>query len=255
MRSIIAAAGATLLAIAAPTFAAEPTPALTAAPTAPIDPARLKLAKETVDFVFPLGTYARMMGPQMDQLMGSMLDSTTQIPMKDLGALSGVDTATMGPGTMAEIMAIYDPAYKERMRTTQRVIMADMIQIMTRFEPELRAGFAKAYARRFDAGQLGELNRFFATPTGKAYAADSYIIMMSPDVMGTIQRIMPETMKAMPEIARKAQAATQGLPKPRTYAQLSQPEREKLAKLLGLSPQALDKKEAAQAHSDEHGHD
>jgi len=148
---------------------------------------------------------------------------------------------------LAEIMEIYDPAYKERMRLSTRTMMAEMGALMTRFEPDIRSGLASAYAKRFDAAQLGELNHFFATPTGKAYAADSYIIMMSPDVMEKMQALMPQVMRSMPTIIEKVKSATEKLPKPRTYADLSDAEKAKLATILGISPKELEEKEAAKA--------
>lgn len=241
MRPALAAAAAALLSLSAPTFAAEP------AQTAQADPARLAAARQTVDYVFPTGTYARMMGETMDKMMDSILDSTMRMPLKDLGGTMGVDTGKIGEGSLAEMMEIYDPAYKERMRLSTRTMMAEMSTLMTRFEPDIRDGLATAYARRFDAAQLGELNRFFATPTGKAYAADAYIIMMSPDVMEKMQAFMPQVMQAMPAIVEKVKVATEKLPQPRAYADLSDAEKAKLAKILGISREELEEKEAAKA--------
>ncbi|MGG2005340.1 DUF2059 domain-containing protein [Novosphingobium resinovorum] len=141
--------------------------------------------------MFPLGTYGRIMNGTMDKMMDSIMDSMMQMPLKDLAGISGVDTEKLGSGTMAQIMEIYDPAFKQRMSATTRTMMTDMMGLMTQFEPDIRDGLASAYAGRFDAKQLQEMNAFFATPTGKAYAADSYIIMMSPEVMNRMQALMP----------------------------------------------------------------
>lgn len=244
MRSVLAAAGAAFLVLSTPVLAAGPVSV--AAP----EPARLAAAKQTVDYVFPTGTYSRMMGETMDKMMESILDSTMHMPMKDLAGISGIETNDLGEGSLAEMMAIYDPAYKDRMRLSTRTMMSEMGTLMTRFEPEIRSGLASAYAKRFDAAQLNELNRFFATPTGKAYAADSYIIMMAPDVMEKMQTFMPQMIQAMPAIIAKVKGATEQLPKPRTYAELSDADRAKLAKILGISAKELEEKEAAKAEGD-----
>ncbi|MFC0205600.1 DUF2059 domain-containing protein [Novosphingobium soli] len=241
MRSVLFTAAAGLLACATPALAAEPAPAVVG------DPARLEAARQTVDFVFPSGTYARIMGATMDKMMDAILDSTMQMPLKDLAGVSGVEADTIGEGSLAEIMEIYDPAYKERMRVSTRVMMGEMGTLMTKFEPDIRDGLASAYAKRFDTAQLSELNRFFATPTGRAYAADSYIVMMSPEVMSKMQTMMPQMMQAMPAIVEKMKLATAKLPAPRTYADLTQAEKVKLAKILGISPEELEKKETAKA--------
>ena len=243
MRPMLAAAGAAFLALSTPVFAAEP------APTSQADPARLAAATQTVDYVFPAGTYARMMGEVMSKMMDSILDSTMRMPIKDLAGVSGVDTGAMGEGSLAEMMEIYDPAYKERMRLSTRIMMTEMGALMSRFEPDIRAGLASAYAKRFDTTQLGELNRFFATSTGKAYAADSFIIMMSPEVMEKMQTFMPQVMQAMPTMVEKVKTATEKLPKARTYADLSEAEKTKLATILGISPSELEAQEAAKANA------
>jgi hypothetical protein len=245
MSKLLSALAAPALLLASlPALAADPAPATT---PAPIDPARLAAARQTVDYVFPAGTYARIMNGTLDRMMDSIMDSATSMPLKSLAGMGGVDTSKLGKGTLAEIMEIYDPAYRERMRISTRTMMADMSALMTEFEPEIRDGLSQAYAARFDAIQLGELNAFFATPTGKAYAADSNVIMMSPEVMSKMQTLMPRLMEHMPAIMAKAQAATANLPAQRKYADLSVAEREKLAKLLGIGRGELDKREEEKA--------
>lgn len=245
IRPVLASACAALLCAAAPAVAAEPAPSAAAA--APADPARLAAARQTVDYIFPLGTYARLMNGTMDKMMDSIMDSTMQMPVKDIAGITGVDTDKLGSASLAEIMAIYDPAYKERMRVSTRTMMAEMATLMTEFEPEIRDGLATAYAIRFDTGQLRDLNTFFATPTGKAYAAESYMIMMSPEVMTKMQAFMPKFMQMMPAIVEKVKAATAQMPPPRHYGDLSDAEKGKLAKVLGISRKELDKSEAAKA--------
>lgn len=247
MRSVLAAITLALSTIVVPALAAEPAPP----PAAPSDPARLAAAKQTVDFLWPLGTYSRMMNGTMDKMMDTIMDSTMQMPVKDLAGISGVDTDKLGTASLAEIMEIYDPAYKERMRLATRTMMAEMTTLMTQFEPDIRDGLASAYATRFDARQLAELNAFFATPTGKAYAADSYLIMMSPEVMAKMQAFMPKFMQQMPAMVEKVKAATESLPPQRTYAELSEAEKTRLAKVLGISRKDLDASEAAKAEAAE----
>ncbi|MFC3213009.1 DUF2059 domain-containing protein [Novosphingobium panipatense] len=238
MRFVLTACAA-LLASASPVLAADPAPAN--------DPARLAAAKQTVDYVFPLGTYGRIMNGTMDKMMDSVMDSMMQMPLKDLAGIGGVDTSKLGSGTMAQIMDIYDPAFKQRMQLTNRTMMTDMMDLMTQFEPDIREGLAGAYAGRFDTKQLQEMNAFFATPTGRAYAADSYIVMMSPEVMSKMQGLVPRLMKEMPAVIEKVKAATASLPEPRKYADLTSAERDKLAALLGISRKELEEGEAKKA--------
>lgn len=240
----VALAASLLLTVDTQAWAAEAAPAQSV-PSA--DTARLPAARQTVDYVFPSGTYARIMNGTMDHMMDSIMDSMAQMPLKDLAGMSGVDTSKLGSATLAGIMEIYDPAFKQRMQIVTRTMMADMAVLMTQFEPDIRDGLAQAYAARFDARQLGEMNAFFATPTGKAYAADSYVIMMSPEVMAKMQAFMPKMMQQMPAIMEKVKTATDALPPARQYANLTEAEKDRLAKLLGVPRLQLDKEEAAKA--------
>lgn len=246
MSRIFAALSASALVLAAsPAMAAEPDSAAQA--EAPVDPARLAAARQTVDYVFPAGTYARIMNATMDKIMDSVMDSVGKMPIKDLAGMSGVDTSKLSSASLADIMAIYDPHYKERMTLTTQTMMGEMTTMMTEFEPEIRDGLAHAYAAKFDVKQLGELNTFFATPTGSEYAADSYMIMMSPEVMDKMQAFMPKMMKQMPAIVEKVKTATEDLPPPRKYADLSDAEKAELADLLGISVAELEKQQAAKS--------
>ncbi|MEJ2410537.1 MAG: DUF2059 domain-containing protein [Novosphingobium sp.] len=242
MSRIFAALSAPVLLAAAPALAAEVVPAA-ATSEAPADPARLAAARQTVDYVFPAGTYARIMNGTMDKMMDSVMDSMSKMPLKDLAGIGGVDTSKLGSASMAEIMEIYDPVFKERINITTHTMMSQMVGIMSEFEPEIRNGLVQAYAAKFDIKQLGELNTFFATPTGKEYAADSYLIMMSPQVMAKMQAFMPKMMRQMPAIMAKVKAATANLPRPRKFADLTQAEKSKLAQILGISEAKLEKQE------------
>ncbi|EIZ78877.1 hypothetical protein WSK_2420 [Novosphingobium sp. Rr 2-17] len=246
MRFVLAFCAA-LLATTAPALAAPgaPTPDAPTPAATPADPARLAAARRTVDYVFPLGTYARLMNGTMDKMMDSLMDSMMDMPVKDLAGIGGVDTPNLGAATTAQIMEIYDPAYRERLHLATRTMMAEMSTMMTQFEPDIRDGLAGAYAARFDARQLADLNAFFATPTGKIYAADSYLIMMSPEVMTKMQKFTPQLMQQIPGIVEKVKAATASLPPMRKYSDLSEAEKVKMAKILGIERSALDKTEAA----------
>lgn len=239
---------AAAIASATPGHAAEPAPTTTAAPVT--DAARISAARQTVDYVFPTGTYARLMNGTLDKMMDSIMDSTMKMPLKQLAGISGVNAEDLGSASLEEIMQIYDPAFKQRMQISTRTMMSEMIPLMTQVEPDVRAGLTQAYAGKYTAAQLGELNAFFATPTGKAYAADSYLIMMSPEVMAKMQGFAPKLMEQMPAIVEKVKAASAGLPEPRAYADLSKSEKARLAKLLGVSEAQLEKDEKAKAEAE-----
>lgn len=220
---------------------AQTQPAPAPAPSA-IDPARGEAARQTVDYLFPVGTYRRIMAGTVDGLMGPMMDSVKQMPLRELAAIGGLpeaELAKLGEGSLAQMMAILDPAYEQRTQATMRTIMAEMTEVMDTVEPSFRDGLSQAYARRFSATELADMNRFFATPSGRAYAAESMVIFMSPEVMAKMQEMMPVLMQRMPSIMQKVQAAVASLPPPRRPQDLSDADRAKLAKLMGVSPESL----------------
>jgi len=228
MRRILIAAGACALALA---------PAGLRAQEAQPDPARLEAARTTVNAVFPDGTYARIMNKTMESVIGNMMGSAGQLPLQEMAAMSGVtdeQLAQLDGATLKQVMAIYDPHYQERLQATSRIMMTEMGSMMTKYEPAMREGLASAYARRFTAKQLGELNRFFATPTGQAYAADSMMIFMDPEVTEKMSDFVPDMTQQMPAIMAKVQQATAEMPQPRTLDELSAEERQRLAGLLGV---------------------
>ncbi|MDE2436266.1 MAG: DUF2059 domain-containing protein, partial [Sphingomonadales bacterium] len=116
-----------------------------------------------------------------------------------------------------------------------------MATMMTTLEPGIREGSRQAYAKRFTTEQLADLNRFFDTPTGTAYAADSMMLFMDPAVVDKMQKAVPELMKQVPTIVKAIESATANLPTPRKYKDLSKDQRARLAKLLGVTEAQLDK--------------
>lgn len=206
---------------------------------APADPARLTAATRIAAKLLPDGSYREMMRGSMDQIMNSITDQMLSMPLKDLVGMAGIDQSklpAMGPGTIRQLMAILDPAFEQRNKIMTTVMMGEMTEIMTVMEPDMRAGMAEAYARRFDTAQLGEIERFFQSPTGAAFAAQSMQIYTDPAVMARMQAMMPKLMQAMPAIMKKVATATAGLPAPRKPADLSAADKAKLQALIIAGP-------------------
>lgn len=208
---------------------------------APIDADRLTAAQLTAGKLFPDGTYARMMS-SMDGLMDSMMGQIMQMPLADLARMGGVperDIRNLSKASMKEMMSILDPAFEKRMGIVMKVTMGEMGRIMGPLEPGMRDGLAQAYAKRFTTAELADLNRFFATPTGSAFASDYMMLMMDPAVMNKMMEFVPTLTKEMPAMVQKIAVATADLPKPRTYKDLSGAERKRLADLLGVPESRL----------------
>ena len=220
--------------------------ALLAAPMASAqsapDPARIAAARPVVEKIFPVGTYRRMMDGTLSKMMDGMMDSVMKMPIARLARVGGVPDdklAGLDDASMTEISAIIDPHFRQRTKLGMDAMMGSMVDMMDGFEPKVRNALTRAYARKFDGKQLGELATFFGTPTGDLYARESMMMFMDPEIMSEMQALMPEMMKKMPEMAAKTEAATKDLPPPRKVADLSRQERGKLAKLLGVEASVL----------------
>jgi hypothetical protein len=148
--------------------------------------------------------------------------------------------AKLGKTTLGDIMAILDPVHDQRTAIIMQTTVASMTAIMTDLEPSIRDGLAEAYARRFTASQLADMNRFFDTPSGQAYAANAMSIQTDPAVMSRMQAIIPVLMQRLPGIMDQASRATAKLPPPRKFNDLTPAERAKLAGLLGVPEAQLE---------------
>lgn len=187
-------------------FPAQPAP----------DPARLALARTSVQAMWPDGAYGKM----MSGMMGGMFDRMMQLKTSDLAALSNKPqkpaAAPVKDVSLHEQIAGKDPYFDQRMAAMRDALNDEMGKISAIIDPRMRDGLAGAMARRFDAQQLGDINRFFATPTGHAFAGQYMQLWVDPDTMRSLFASMPELMKLMPEMMQKLKAANDKFPKPPT---------------------------------------
>ncbi|MBS0255873.1 MAG: DUF2059 domain-containing protein [Proteobacteria bacterium] len=236
---------ATLLAmsaLAAVPVRAETPPAAPAAPAAASDPARLAAAHALVDAILPPGSYARMMSGSLQPMMERMNAGMSQLPLRDLVAGAGLDEAAvarLGKTTAGEIMAIIDPAFAERQHRMFGVVLGELTKVMTASEPELRDAMAEAYARRFTLDQLNDINHFFASPSGQAYATNALTLMSDPALAARMQSLGPRIAGMMPEILAKARQSAADLPPMKGLKDLTPAERKRLAELLGVPEKEL----------------
>jgi hypothetical protein len=172
----------------------------------PIDPARQAVAEKVVASLVPNGIYGRIMRDQFPKMMDMM--------MARMSGMSPADIGQKGDGTIGEAARKQDPHFDERMRIMTRVMGEEMGGIFDKMEPRIRAGLARAFARRFTLQQLADMNAFFATPSGAAFANDYLLTFMDPELMQEMIGLMPEMLKAMPAMMAKVEKATADLPPP-----------------------------------------
>lgn len=191
------------------TLIAAPVPAQAQAqaPTgAAIDPARLVAAEKVVAALVPQGIYARIMRDQFPRMMDMM--------MARMSGMSPADIGEAGDGTLGDKMRAQDPHLEERTRIMNKVMGEELATLFGTLEPRVRAGMSRAYARKFTAAQLADMQRFFATPSGTAFANEYIALFADPELVGEMAAAAPQMMRAMPAIMKKVQAATAHLPPP-----------------------------------------
>lgn len=238
--SVPAALASPLVLMGPPVFMGQQ--AAAEAADAALGPAQIEAARPVIAKLFPEGTYRRMMGENMSGMIDSMLGSALALPVADIARMSGqsADTiAQMDEGTLQEAMAIIDPHFRQRTKSGMDAMMGVMADMMDGYEPRVRDALTRAYARRFSLAQLEELNSFFSTPTGSAYAAESMMIFMDKEIIAEMQALMPDMMKQMPDLVEKAEKATASIPPARKASALSKAERARLAALLGVDEKQL----------------
>ncbi len=225
-----------------------PTEALT-----PAQEARLPQAEAVVARIFPEGTYARLMDETMEPMMNAIMGSMKQVPLAQLRAIGGMDQsdlAEMGDARLGDIIAILDPAYEERSAVFSQIMVEMVGDLVEGIEPSYRAGLARAYAVRFERSDLVELDRFFQTPVGGRYAAESMLIFADPQVMSAMNEVMPAVLEMMPDMMENFQERSEQLPQPRELSDLDDSELDRLSALLGVAPEDL--RAAADAENEGH---
>ncbi|MFZ5726928.1 MAG: DUF2059 domain-containing protein [Pseudomonadota bacterium] len=208
----------------------------------PIDPARLAIAEQTTAALIPAGSIEKMLdnlyGRMFRTLMGEfggqsdlMLSIKTGVESDKIAAL---DDATKG-----QIADLFDPHRKEREEQITRVVMPLIREALADMEPPMRAGLAKAYARRFTGAQLADVNAFLATPTGQLYASEWMALQADPEVMVAVVKAVPPLITKFMDRAPEIEKDFKELPKEKQLADFDDKELAKLARLMKVDVSAL----------------
>ena len=209
----------------------------------PIEPARLALAQQTTAALVPSGSLERMMdnlyGKMFKTIMGQA-DGASDLMLSIKTGVESDKIAALDAGTKTAIADLFDPHRKEREEQITRLVKPLISEALADLEPPMREGMAKAYARKFSAQQLGELNAFFATPTGQAYAQEWMAAQADPEVMLAVAKAVPPMVLKFIDRAPAIAEGFKDLPKERALADLSDAEMKKLAKMMKVDVKTLE---------------
>ncbi len=208
----------------------------------PIDPDMLARGEKVAAAVVPDGSYRKIMGETFQQIVEPMMAGLDEMPLSAVATFAGVpeDEIKIKEGaSMGDLMMIIDPHFKERNRAMMNGITDIMIELSDDIEPLIRAGMARAYARRFSAGELDSVVGFFETEAGAKFAGESLSIFASREVMSASMEMMPKFMEKLFGQMEEITKGNGDIPPPRSFDDLSDEELDRLAELMGVPREEL----------------
>lgn len=213
----------------------------------PIDPAQLALAQGTSAKLLPDGAYGKMMEQMLGQFIKPLLALDGGMSSIQIVSKTGVDFEVAEKLTKEqrdEVAALLDPDRQVRNDGLMNALKPMLLEMGKLLEGPMREGLARAYARKFTAAQLVDINAFFSTPNGAAYAAESFALQADPEVLSATFQALPVMMTKFVNIGPDLEAQIKALPQERKVAELGAPELKRLAALLGTTSEALKAYEA-----------
>jgi len=115
-----------------------------------------------------------------------------------------------------------------------------MREMMTVMEPTMRKAMSELYAINFSQKELDDIEAFFQTDSGTAYARKSFTMSSDPRILAASMESLPQMMGAIGEMEKKIAAAGADLPAKRSFADLSQADKAKIATLTGYSVEQIE---------------
>ncbi|NJC05277.1 hypothetical protein GGQ97_001070 [Sphingomonas kaistensis] len=173
------------------------------------EPARLAAARDMSATMFPKGAYAEAMNGFTEKMADQMLnmseadfaDLAPPTPRTKKAALAAKPPSTE---PLRLVMARKDPMFDAKVAAGKAFVKTMFVKVGEVAEPRFREGIARTMARRFDAQQLAEIQRFLATPTGAAYGRQMLGLWFDPEVMRGAYQSFPDMLKLMPGMMQEA---------------------------------------------------
>ena len=211
-------------------------------PLTPEQEARLPLARELMRQVLPDGAMQEMIASTFDGVMSPLIVMANADATAALNGVLGYRSLELGLDEAAaeEVLAITDPSWRERNEATNSAAQAMVLDTMTRMEPVMRNVMAELYAINFHDTQLADIAAFYATPSGEAFARQSYTMAGDPRIMAAMFSEPELIFGPMMEMPAALEEATASLPAVRSFADLSAEEKARLTELTGFSKEELE---------------
>jgi hypothetical protein len=175
-----------------PTIAQTSAPAASA--NAPVDPARLVAARKLIDDIMPPQKRDAMVDGIVRPMMANMRDGMMRSP--DMTELF-----KQHPGMRDQMLQFLDSETERSLGIAHETL------------PALFDAMATAYARQFTLDQLADMQRFFASPTGRIYIERVPAVMSDPAIAAAQRVMMEKSFEGMQDrikaMAQKMQNAAE----------------------------------------------
>ncbi len=208
----------------------------------PVAPAQLALAQQTTGALVPPGSLEKMLDNLYGKLFKGILGEIGGMSDLMLSIKTGVESdkiALLDDASKTAAADLLDPYRQQREDQVMKVIKPLISEALRDLEAPMRNGMAQAYARKFSAAQLNEMNGFFATPAGQAYTSEWMALQADPQVMLAMIKAVPPLVTKFIDRAPTLEKDMKALPKERQLSDLSEAELSKLAKLMKVDVKVL----------------
>lgn len=206
--------------------------------------ARLPLSREVAAAMLPPGFYGELIRTEVQprfqtggEFPGSLVNlqnlvrQRTGQPPDIIGALPRTD--------LVEITKMLDPAERQRADLIAESFARIAAEIGGEVEPLIREAYAKALVARFTQLELSSFRHFFMSPAGMTFGRHLLALQSDINIRAATARASTRAVEVMqtqvPDIAR----AIGQLPVRRGLDDLSQAEKEKVARLLKIDVSEL----------------
>lgn len=199
--------------------------------------ARLPQAQRIITRMIPEGTLGEMMGGMFDKLFGPIMSVAGGPAISTVTQATGItaDSLSLTAEQAEELAGLFDPAFAERHAREMALMPAFMRDMMTVMEPGMRKAMAELYAIHFTQAELDDIEAFFQTDSGTAYARKSFTMSSDPRIIAATMETLPQLMGSFAGLEQQIAEAGAGLPAKRGFDALSKAEQERVAALTGYS--------------------
>ncbi|WP_137680386.1 hypothetical protein [Aurantiacibacter suaedae] len=205
--------------------------------------ARLPAATALVEKIIPPGTMGEMMIGMFEGFFSpvqAMEGKAGKPPLAKLLGISRGQLVGVNSEAAARAATMLDPDWQLRKEREAEALPRAMNAMMSAMEPTIKSAMAEMYALHFDATELRDIDVFFSTESGAAYARKSFIMTADPRFAGLMMEEMPEMLAGIADMRAELEEATADLATPRSWYELDPAEQAKLADMLGMTREGLE---------------